>query len=98
MAQKIYAGAAAALDGLLRDDMLIAAGGFGLCGIPERLLDAIRDSGVAGLTFASKITWASPLIIVKWHMFCGKPGILKKRSLFTNRPFRNGGNLVIAGR
>ena len=50
---KLYADAAAALDGLLQDDMLIAAGGFGLCGIPERLLDAIRDSGVTGLTFAS---------------------------------------------
>ena len=50
---KLYADAAAALDGLLQDDMLIAAGGFGLCGIPERLLDAIRDSGVKGLTFAS---------------------------------------------
>ena len=53
MAKKIYADAAAALDGVLRDGMLIAAGGFGLCGIPERLLDAIRDSGVKDLTFAS---------------------------------------------
>ncbi|QIG54447.1 CoA transferase subunit A [Altererythrobacter sp. BO-6] len=51
--QKLYPDAAAALDGLLRDDMLIASGGFGLCGIPERLLVAIRDSGVKGLTFAS---------------------------------------------
>ena len=50
---KIYPSAAAALDGVLRDDMLIASGGFGLCGIPERLLDAIRDSQVKGLTFAS---------------------------------------------
>jgi len=50
---KLYPDAAAALDGLLRDDMLIASGGFGLCGIPERLLDAIRHSGVKGLTFAS---------------------------------------------
>ena len=53
MAQKIYPDAAAALDGLLRNDLLIACGGFGLCGIPERLLDAVRDSGVTGLTFAS---------------------------------------------
>ncbi|WP_435419333.1 CoA transferase subunit A [Parerythrobacter aurantius] len=51
--QKLYPDAAAALEGLLRDDMLIASGGFGLCGIPERLLVAIRDSGVTGLTFAS---------------------------------------------
>ncbi len=50
---KIYPDAAAALDGLLEDGLLIASGGFGLCGIPERLLDAIQDSGVTGLTFAS---------------------------------------------
>lgn len=53
MSRKIYADAATALDGLLRDDLLIACGGFGLCGVPERLLDAIRDSGVKDLTFAS---------------------------------------------
>lgn len=51
--QKLYPDAATALDGLLKDDLLIASGGFGLCGIPERLLSAIRDSGVKGLTFAS---------------------------------------------
>ncbi|MGI9377383.1 MAG: CoA transferase subunit A [Tsuneonella suprasediminis] len=50
---KLYPSAAAALDGILTNDMVIASGGFGLCGIPERLLDAIRDSGVTGLTFAS---------------------------------------------
>lgn len=50
---KLYSDASSALDGLLKDDLLIASGGFGLCGIPERLLDAIRDSGVKGLTFAS---------------------------------------------
>jgi 3-oxoacid CoA-transferase subunit A len=50
---KLYPDATAALAGLLRNDMLIAAGGFGLCGLPERLLDAIRDSGVTGLTFVS---------------------------------------------
>lgn len=51
--KKIFPDATAALEGLLTDNMLIAAGGFGLCGIPERFLDAIRDSGVSGLTFAS---------------------------------------------
>ena len=51
--KKLYPDAASALDGLLKDDMLIASGGFGLCGIPERLLEAIRESGVKGLTFAS---------------------------------------------
>jgi 3-oxoacid CoA-transferase subunit A len=50
---KIYPDAASALDGLLRDGLLIASGGFGLCGIPERLLDAVRDSGVKDLTFVS---------------------------------------------
>ncbi len=51
--QKIYDNAAAALDGILKDGMLIAAGGFGLCGIPENLIAAIRDSGVKELTVAS---------------------------------------------
>lgn len=53
MAQKIYDGAAQALEGLLFDGMTIAAGGFGLCGIPETLIGAIRDSGVKNLTFIS---------------------------------------------
>ncbi|PKP67115.1 MAG: succinyl-CoA--3-ketoacid-CoA transferase [Alphaproteobacteria bacterium HGW-Alphaproteobacteria-8] len=53
MANKIYPDAAAALDGLLRDGLLIAAGGFGLCGIPENCIAAIRDSGVKNLTIAS---------------------------------------------
>ena len=51
--QKLYPDAAAALDGVLKDGMLIAAGGFGLCGLPERLLEAIQASGVKDLTFAS---------------------------------------------
>ncbi|WP_423141239.1 CoA transferase subunit A [Parablastomonas sp. CN1-191] len=50
---KLYPDAAAALGGVLRDGMLIASGGFGLSGLPERLLDAVRDSGVKGLTFFS---------------------------------------------
>ena len=51
--KKLYPDAAAALDGLLSDGMTICAGGFGLCGIPERLIDAIRDSGVRDLTIVS---------------------------------------------
>jgi len=51
--KKIFPNAGAALDGLLHNDMLIASGGFGLSGLPERLLDAIMASGVTGLTFAS---------------------------------------------
>jgi 3-oxoacid CoA-transferase subunit A len=53
VARKLYPDAASALDGLLRDGLLIACGGFGLCGIPERLLTAVRESGVKDLTFAS---------------------------------------------
>ena len=49
---KVYPDARAALDGLLRDGMLIAAGGFGLCGIPERLIDAILAAGTKDLTVA----------------------------------------------
>jgi 3-oxoacid CoA-transferase subunit A len=53
MAGKIYADARVALDGVLKDGMLIASGGFGLCGIPERLIDGIVASGVKDLTVAS---------------------------------------------
>src|SRR5207247_2961880 len=48
--KKVYPDAAAALKGLLRDDVTIAAGGFGLCGIPENFIAALKDSGVKGLT------------------------------------------------
>jgi 3-oxoacid CoA-transferase subunit A len=51
--RKIYPDARAALAGLLKDGMLIMAGGFGLCGIPESLILAIRDSGVKNLTVVS---------------------------------------------
>src|ERR1700732_1052072 len=47
---KVYPNAKAALEGLLHDNMTIAAGGFGLCGIPENLIAAVHDSGVKGLT------------------------------------------------
>ena len=50
---KTYPDASSALAGLLRDGMTIAAGGFGLCGIPENLIRAIRDSGAKDLTFIS---------------------------------------------
>ncbi len=51
--KKVYGSASEALDGILHDDMLITAGGFGLCGIPELLIDAIVESGVKDLTVAS---------------------------------------------
>jgi len=50
---KLYPDAGAALAGVLADGITICAGGFGLCGVPERLIDAIRDSGVRGLTVVS---------------------------------------------
>lgn len=50
---KVYPTAAEALEGLLHDGMVIAAGGFGLCGIPELLIGAIRDAGTRDLTVAS---------------------------------------------
>ncbi|MDG1373380.1 MAG: CoA transferase subunit A [Paracoccaceae bacterium] len=53
MAKKIYGSAAEALDGLLFDGMFIAAGGFGLCGIPENLISAIVANGAKDLTIAS---------------------------------------------
>ena len=50
---KVYPSAAAALEGVVADGQLIAVGGFGLCGIPEALIDALRDSGVKDLTAIS---------------------------------------------
>ncbi|CAH1660717.1 MULTISPECIES: CoA transferase subunit A [unclassified Chelatococcus] len=50
---KVFPSASEALQDVLTDDMLIAAGGFGLCGIPELLIAAIRESGVRNLVFAS---------------------------------------------
>ncbi|MCJ7873026.1 CoA transferase subunit A [Phaeobacter sp. J2-8] len=51
--KKVYGSASEALEGVLHDGMLIAAGGFGLCGIPELLIDALVESGVKDLTVAS---------------------------------------------
>ena len=50
---KLYNDAASALAGLLHDGMTIASGGFGLCGIPEHCIEAIRQSGVKDLTIVS---------------------------------------------
>jgi 3-oxoacid CoA-transferase subunit A len=50
---KVYPSAAAALDGVVHDGQLIAVGGFGLCGIPEALIEALKDSGVKNLTAIS---------------------------------------------
>ena len=50
---KLYPSAQAALEGIVHDGQLLAVGGFGLCGIPEALIDALKDSGVKGLTVIS---------------------------------------------
>ncbi len=51
--KKLYPNAAAALAGVVKDGQTLAVGGFGLCGIPEALIEALRDSGVTGLTCVS---------------------------------------------
>ena len=53
MSKKVYPSSAAALDGLLHDGMTLMVGGFGLCGVPQNLVLALRDSGVTGLTCMS---------------------------------------------
>ena len=53
MASKVFPDATAALVGVLKDGMVIMAGGFGLCGIPAALIEAIRESGVKNLTIIS---------------------------------------------
>ena len=50
---KVFPSAAQALKGVVADGQLLAVGGFGLCGIPEALIDALRDSGVQNLTVIS---------------------------------------------
>ena len=50
---KVFPSPAKALEGLVRDDIIVAVGGFGLCGIPEQLIMALRDSGAKGLTCVS---------------------------------------------
>ena len=59
MANKVYKDAKSALDGLLRDDLMLMCGGFGLVGMPDKLIAAVRDSGVKGLTCVSATTPAS---------------------------------------
>ena len=50
---KVYSSAAAALEGVVKSGQLMAVGGFGLCGIPEALIAALRDSGVGNLSVIS---------------------------------------------
>ncbi len=53
MSSKIYPDAKTALAGLLKNNMTIMSGGFGLCGIPDVLIEAVREAGVTGLTVIS---------------------------------------------
>ena len=50
---KVFSDASSALEGVLKDGMMIMAGGFGLCGIPEHLIYALRDSAIKDLTVVS---------------------------------------------
>ena len=60
-AKKVFPTPAAALEGLARDGITVAVGGFGLCGIPEQLIIALRDSGAKGLTAISNNASTAPL-------------------------------------
>lgn len=71
--KKVYNSATEALDGLLHDGMFIAAGGFGLCGIPELLLDALKDSSTKHLTFASNNAGAQ--VAAEFPAFTQKPAL-----------------------
>ena len=66
---KIYPSAAAALKGIVADGQLMAVGGFGLCGIPEALIDALRDSAVKNLT----VIPTTPASMVSASASCWRP-------------------------
>jgi len=51
--KKLWPNADAALEGIVKDGMLLAIGGFGLCGVPEALIEAVERTGARGLTVAS---------------------------------------------
>ena len=72
--KKVYADTKSALAGLLKDGMLIMAGGFGLCGIPESLILAIRDSGVKNLTASLTIAAST----ARGSAFCSTRGRSRK--------------------
>ena len=52
MANKVYKDAKSALEGLMRDDLMLMCGGFGLVGIPDKLIHAVRDAGAKNLTLS----------------------------------------------
>src|SRR5438094_6465708 len=64
--KKVYPDAKSALDGVLKDGMMIMSGGFGLCGIAETLSDAIRDSGVKNLTVSSNNAGVDGIGLSRW--------------------------------
>ena len=71
MANKVYKDAKSALDGLLRDGMTLMCGGFGLCGIPENLIAAMRDTGVKDLTVRLQ---QLPASTASASACCSRPG------------------------
>ena len=82
---KVYSDATSALAGLLKDDMVIMAGGFGLCGIPSVLIKAIRDSGVKNLTLISNNAGIDGEVN-------GEHGILRRGDLMEMAGFFERGN------
>ncbi len=70
MANKVYKDAKSALEGLLRDDLMLMCGGFGLVGIPEKLIGAVRDSGVR----ASPACRTMPASTARASACCSRPG------------------------
>lgn len=67
---KVYPSAAAALEGVVHDGQTFAVGGFGLCGIPEALIAALRDSAVKGITCISNNAGLTASALA----CCSKPG------------------------
>ena len=70
MANKVYKDAKSALEGLLRDDLMLMCGGFGLVGIPDKRIRAVRDSGVKGLTASRTM----PASTARASACCSRPG------------------------
>ena len=72
--KKLFQSAAQALKGVVKDDQLLSVGGFGLCGIPEALIEALKDSGVKNLTVISNNAGVDGFGLGN----CWKPGRSKK--------------------
>jgi 3-oxoacid CoA-transferase subunit A len=85
MANKVYPDAKSALEGLTFDGMSVMSGGFGLCGIPENLIIALRDTGVKGITVISNNAGVDG-----WGLgYCLRPSRSKRWSALTSARTRS---------